>query len=107
MAKYLSNVASLVMHSFSIWLAITLEFVFNMQLWTLIACKLWRPSSTALYSAILLLHLSVYVVNCKRVAYLSLMPEGDIRIIATLALEAPQASSQYTCHGVSITEPSV
>jgi hypothetical protein len=51
--------------------------------------------------AMLLLHLSVSTMNCKRVAYLSLMPEGDIRIDVALA------PSQYICYGVSVTEPSV
>jgi hypothetical protein len=72
MAKYLSKVPSLVMHSFSIWLAIILESVLNMQFWTPIARNLRRPNITASYSAILLLHLSFFAVNCKRVAYLSL-----------------------------------
>jgi hypothetical protein len=55
----------------------------------------------------LLLHLSVSVVNCKRAAYLRLIPEGDIEIVVALDPETPHASSQYTCHGMSITGPSV
>jgi hypothetical protein len=35
------------------------------------------------------------------------MPEGDIKIAAAPAPETHQAPSQYTCHGVSITGPSV
>jgi hypothetical protein len=101
MAKYLSKVASLAMHYFSIWLAITLESVFSVQFWTPIARNLRNPNNIASYSAMLLLHLSIYAVNYKHAVYLSLMPEGDIRIAAAPAL------SQYTCHSVSIIEPSV
>jgi hypothetical protein len=105
--KYLSKVASLAMHSFSIWLTSTLEFIFNMQFWTPIPLNLRRPNSTASYSAILLLHFPISAVNCKNAVYLSLVPEGNIRIAGALAPEAPQAPSKYTCHGVSITGPSL
>jgi hypothetical protein len=88
-AKYLSKVQSLVIHSFSIWPAITFEYVFNMQFWTPIALNLWRPSNIASYFGTLLLRLSVSVVNCKHMTYLSLMPEGDIKITADLAPEIP------------------
>jgi hypothetical protein len=100
MGKYYSKVASLVMHSFSIWLVITLESIFSIQFLTLIARNLRSPNSTTSYSTMLLLHLSVSAVNCKHVAYLSLMLEGDIRIDVALSL------SQYICHGVSVTVPS-
>jgi hypothetical protein len=89
MANYLSKQASLAMHSFLIWPAITFKYVFNMQFWTPIALNLRRPSSTASYSAILFLHLSVSTVNYKCAAYLSLMPEGDIKIVAAPAPETP------------------
>jgi hypothetical protein len=52
-----------------------------------------------------MLHLSVSAVNCKRVTYLSLMSEGDIRIATTPTLEIFQAPSQYSCHGVSALGP--
>jgi hypothetical protein len=55
----------------------------------------------------LLLHLFVSVVNCNHMAYLSLMPKGDIRIVTALAPNLPKAPSHYTCHGISITGPSV
>jgi hypothetical protein len=64
-----------------------------------------RPSSTASYSAILLLHLSVSAMDCSHATYLSLMPEGDINIAAASAPVVHQAMSQCTCHGVSITIP--
>jgi hypothetical protein len=51
-----------------------------------------------LYSAILLLHLSVFAVVCRRATYLSLMAEGDVSIVAALAPEM----SLYTFHGVSL-----
>jgi hypothetical protein len=86
---YLSKIASLAMHSFSIWLTVTLESAFNMQFWTPIALNLRRPNSTASYSTILLMHFSVSAVNWKCAVYLSLVPEGDIRIAGALAPEAP------------------
>jgi hypothetical protein len=106
-SKYLSSVSSLAMHSFSIWLAITLEYVFRMQHCSPSAHNLWRPNSTALYSAMLLLHLSAFALNCSCDAYLNLIPKGDFNIAAAPAPEAPQAPSHYTCHGVSTTVPSV
>jgi hypothetical protein len=51
------------MQSFSICLAITLESVFNVQLWTPMAHNLRSPNSTTSYSAILLVHLSVSVIE--------------------------------------------
>jgi hypothetical protein len=44
------------------------------------ALSLRSPNSTASYLDMLLLHLSVSVVNCKHAAYLSLMPDDDMRI---------------------------
>jgi hypothetical protein len=88
-ANYLSKVASLAMYSFSIWLTVTLEYVFNIQFWIPIAHNLRMLSNTASYSTMLLLLLSVSVVNCKHTTYLSLMPEGDIRIAAALVPETP------------------
>jgi hypothetical protein len=78
-----------------------------MQRWTPIAPNLWRPSNIASYSAMLLLHLSVSTVNYNRPAYLNFMPEGDFSIAATPAPKTPQALSQYTCYGVSMTVPLV
>jgi hypothetical protein len=52
-----------------------------------------EPSSTALYSAMLLLHLSTSAVNYSHAAYLNLIPKGNFNIAAALALEAPQAPS--------------
>jgi hypothetical protein len=49
------------------------------------AHSLLSPNNTASYSAMLLLHLTVSVVNCKCTTYLSLMPKGDIKIVATPA----------------------
>jgi hypothetical protein len=106
---YMFNYESLkvIIHSFLIWLAITLESMFSVQYWTHIARSLRRPNSIASYSAMLLLHLSTSTVNCSHAAYLSLMPEGDVSIAAAPASETPQAPSQYTCHDVSTTVPSV
>jgi hypothetical protein len=81
------------MHSFPIWLATTLEFVFSVQYWTPIAHSLRRPSNIVSYSAMLLLHLSVSAMNYNRTAYLNLMPEGDISIAASPASEISQAPS--------------
>jgi hypothetical protein len=106
-ARYLSSVLSLAMHSFSIWPAITLESVFRTQRWTPIAHNLRSPNSTASYLSILLLHLSASMVNCSRATYLNLIPEGDFNIVVAPAPETSQAPSQYTCHGVSTTVPSV
>jgi hypothetical protein len=55
----------------------------------------------------LLLHFSVFALNWNRAAYRNLIPEGDFSIAATPTPEAPQAPSQYTCHGVSTISPSV
>jgi hypothetical protein len=84
-ARYLSKVASLAMHSFSIWPAITFESVsvYSSGLPLLSTC------GTALYSATLLMHVSVSAVNCKHAAYLSLMSKGDIQIVVARALETP------------------
>jgi hypothetical protein len=106
-ARYHSSVSSLAMHSFSIWSAVTLETIFRAQFWTPIARNLWRPNNTASYSALLLLHLSASAMNCSCAVYLNLIPEGDFNIATTPTLETPQALSQYTCHGVSMTMPSV
>jgi hypothetical protein len=105
--QYLSKVVSLAMHSFSIYPTITLESVFDTQLWTPITHSLRSPSNTTSYSAILLVHLSMSLVNWRRAAYLNLMPEGEIRIAAAPTPVQPQAPSQYTCHGVSVMGPSV
>jgi hypothetical protein len=70
------------------------------------AHNLRRPSNTASYSVILLIHLYVSFVNCNSVAYLNLILEGDIKIVATHAV-LPQAPSQYTCHDESVIDPSV
>jgi hypothetical protein len=92
-SRYLSSVLSLAMHSFSIWLAITLESIFRMQRCTPNACNLWRPNSIASYSAMLLLHLSASALNYSHAAYHNLIPEGDFNIAAAPAPEAPQAPS--------------
>jgi hypothetical protein len=105
-ARYLSNVSSLAMHSFSIWLAITLESIFRIHRWTPIA-RLWRPSNTALYSTMLLLHVFASALNYTLAAYFNLIPKGKFNIAVAPAPETPQALSQYTCHGVSTTIPSV
>jgi hypothetical protein len=42
-------------------------------------------------------------VNCNCAAYLSLMPEGDVNIVAAPAPEIPKTPSQYTSHGLSMT----
>jgi hypothetical protein len=91
------------MHSFSILLAITLEFVFSMQFWTPIARNLRSPNSIASYSAMLLLHLSASAVNCKRATYLNLMLEGDVRIAAALASEALHA--RHSTHAMVYQSP--
>jgi hypothetical protein len=101
-ARYLSRVSSLAMHSFSIWLAITLESIFRVQHWTPIAHNLRRPSNTAAYLAMLLLHLSISTTNCNHVAYLNFMPKGDLSIIAAPAPKISQTPSQYTYHGASM-----
>jgi hypothetical protein len=67
------------------------------------AHSLQSPSSTALYSAVLFMHLSTSLMNIRCAAYLSLMPEGEIRIAIAPALVPPQTPSQYICHGVSVT----
>jgi hypothetical protein len=54
------------------------------------AHSLRSPNSTALYSAMLLFHLSIFVMNCKQEAFLSLLLEADIRIAAALALSHPK-----------------
>jgi hypothetical protein len=71
------------------------------------AHSLRSPNSIALYSAILLVHLSISLMNCRPAAYLNLMLEGEIRTVAALASVLHQAPSQYTCHGVSVTKPSI
>jgi hypothetical protein len=106
-ARYLSSVSSFAMHSFSICPVITLKSIFRTQHWTPIAHNLRRPSNTAWYSAMLLLHLSASMVNCSRVVYLNLIPEGDFNMSAVPAPETPHALSQYTYHSVSMTVPSV
>jgi hypothetical protein len=105
--RYLSSVVSLAIHFFSISSAITLKSIFRMQFWTPMTHSLRSPNNTASYLAILFVHLFFSFVNCNRVAYLSLMSEGDTRIVAALAPALPQAPSQYTYHYVSVTGPSV
>jgi hypothetical protein len=63
--------------------------------------------SIASYSATLFVHLPVYLVNCSLAAYLSLIPDGEINMVATRAPALPQAPSQYISHGNSGTRPSV
>jgi hypothetical protein len=104
---YLSNISSPAIHSFSILLAITLEYVFRIQRWTPIACNLRRPSNTASYSALLLLHLSASPLKYSLAAYFSLIPEREFNIAAALAPKTPQAPSQYICHIVLLTVPLV
>jgi hypothetical protein len=55
----------------------------------------------------LLVHLFVCLVNCRRVAYLNRIPEGEIRIAAAPTPVLPQALSQYTCHSVWVIGPSI
>jgi hypothetical protein len=50
-------------------------------------------------------HLSISLVICSRVTYLSLTPKGDIKIVEAPAPALPQAPSQYTSHGDSGTRP--
>jgi hypothetical protein len=59
----------------------------------------------ASYSAMLLVHLLVSLVNWSIAAYLSLISDGEINMAAALAL--PQALSQYIIHGDSGIVPSV
>jgi hypothetical protein len=71
------------------------------------AHSLRSPNSIASYSAMLLVHLSVSLVNYNRLAYLNFMSEGDIRTAAAPTPILPHALSQYTCHGMSTTRHSV
>jgi hypothetical protein len=48
-----------------------------------------EPSRMALYSAMLLVHLSVSLVKCSLAAYHSFLPKGDIKIPAAPALVLP------------------
>jgi hypothetical protein len=114
--QYFSSVASLEIFFqcdipgdalFSVWTAITLESLFMMQLWTPMARNLWSPKSKVSYSAILYVHLSVSLVNCSLTAYLSLIPDGEIRIVEALALAFPQAPSHYTNQGDLGARPSM
>jgi hypothetical protein len=57
------------------------------QYWTPNAHGLRSPSSSASYLAMFLLHLSISAMNCNHTAYLRLMAEGDISIVAAPALE--------------------
>jgi hypothetical protein len=71
------------------------------------AHNLRSPNKITSYSTMLFVHLSVSFVNCKCVAYLSLMPEGDIRTVIAPTLTLPQAPSQYTFHDDYVIEPLV
>jgi hypothetical protein len=64
-AKYFSRVGFLAMHSISICLATTLESVQRMHLWIPMTLNLRSPIRIASYSAMLLVHLSVSLLNCN------------------------------------------
>jgi hypothetical protein len=61
--KYFLRVSSLAIHSFSIWLETTFESILRTHHWTPTALSLQSPNSMASYSAMLLVHLSVSLVN--------------------------------------------
>jgi hypothetical protein len=78
------------MHSFSICPATTLESVRRIHLLMLMACNLRSPNKVALYSAILLVHLSIPLLNTNLAAYRSLIPEGEVNMVAAPAPAAPK-----------------
>jgi hypothetical protein len=106
-AMYFSKVASLVMHSFSIWFVITFECVLIMHLWTPMARSLWNPKSRASYSVMLFVHLSVSLINYNLVTYPNLIHDGELNMAAAPASTLPQAPSQYISQGDSVIWPSV
>lgn len=84
--RYWRRTGSRAVQSFSMWPTITLESILTMKVLTLSALSLRSPRMTALYSAILLLHLSVLRAKLKRAAYLYLAPDGVVIIATALAL---------------------
>jgi hypothetical protein len=68
---------------------------------TLSALSLRRPRMTALYSAMLFVHLSDSKVKLRCAAYLCLMPVGDVIIAAAPAPAWHHAPSQWMVHTFS------
>jgi hypothetical protein len=88
------STGSLAEYSFSTWPASTLESVLIMQVVMPSARNLRSPKMTASYSAMLLVHLSDSKAKLRRVAYLYLMPVGEVMIAAAPAPAWHLAPSQ-------------
>jgi hypothetical protein len=81
--------------SFSICLATILESVFTMQVFTPKALSFQSPRMTALYSAILFVHLFDSSAKLRRATYLYFAPDGAVMIAMVPAPAWHHVPSQW------------